>query len=175
MKRYCAVFVILSMFRMVALSQDQKIPSHQILSLNGGYNQFQRGYFFTELELSKESSRMTYTRYNFHCSMGYNPWSKAGLFELKSYANFLVIFSFGGSLGYHVFGSPIDNVLVFKPQVGLNFMICSLYYGYNWQLKSDPNPLILKHNLTASFFIFGINKFEKKSDREFIWWGNLFR
>ena len=171
MKRQLINLFIQFLF-VTGVSAQQAKPT-QTLGLYFGMNQFDRGYVFGEIDWSRESSKHLYRLYNNKLAFGYSPWNKGTVLEAKSYISFLRLFSMGGSVGYYIFDNVSANTLSIKPQIGLNFLIASLYYGYNYQI--NPNPNIVTHNITLSIFIGGINEVESRRSREFLWWGNLFK
>ncbi|MDH4471309.1 MAG: hypothetical protein QE487_01810 [Fluviicola sp.] len=164
--------LLLASLVVTGISAQEAKPT-QTLGFNIGMNQFDKGFVFGEIDWSRESSKHLYRLYNNKLAFGYSPWNKGTIVEAKSYISFLRLFSVGGSAGYFFSGNTSANTLIIKPQIGLNFLIASIYYGYNYQF--NPNPNIVTHNITLSIFIGGINEIESQQSREFLWWGNLFK
>ncbi|MFT6244543.1 MAG: hypothetical protein ACJA0U_000102 [Salibacteraceae bacterium] len=83
--------------------------------------------------------------------------------------------SAGAGVGYHIYKDSELNTFTFNPQIGANIKIGSIYYGYIFRTNSNPYATINIHNLTLSLFVFGWNDISRKKNREFKWWGNLFK
>ena len=164
---------LLLLFFLSTNTSAQQAKPTQTLGLYVGMNQFDRGYVFGEIDWSRESANHLYRLYNNKLAFGYSPWNKGSLIEAKSYISFVRIISIGGSAGYYFFNDQGTNALSIKPQIGLHFLIASVYYGYNYQI--NPNPNIVTHNITLSVFFGGINEVESRRSRKFLWWGNLFK
>ena len=156
-------------------SQEQENLINGNLAINIGYNQMRRGYIFSELEIWKRRKSLAWSGYDFSAAIGYNPWFKSFSGELKSHINFFAIFSLGASIGYYMYNNPSYNTPIFKPQIGFDLYLFSIYYGYNLPFRSNANPYFYKYNITLTLFLFGLNQSKDNKSREFKWWGNMFK
>lgn len=118
------------------------------------------------------ASKSAYGRSNYGVFGGVN-FNGSWITGIKAHGSYY-IYSFGAEIGYS--NNQIQNQGAFyvRPEVGFNFLLGSIYYGYNFYDHSKMYTSFGKHTITISIFLFEFNELTKWRMSDFKSWHNIF-